>query len=314
MNICDCSRSDRASLLQVKDTICSQRLDVGGLIISAGSQGNEDDETVLDFSPEAFQDALVTRSARLQLSEILVDPDLEFFVALEQLDLLTDRMPLSLVSAASSYRSALIRYRRARGLTGSIVHHIPMAGLNSGSHEAPAYLTSREIHEMIAQAILVGQPTSLDDPEITACPALTSDQISPSICARMPKMWHQLPYKAQSNPSPSRQQERLPLKKSLEQATQPQEAVEVVVQALIENVCEQLHLSRDASPEDDTLLSDLGWDSMMAVQLRSWMGKNLQVDIPIIRMMGGSSIRAIATEAAAKLKTNQIPNLRFSEG
>lgn len=59
---------------------------------------------------------------------------------------------------------------------------------------------------------------------------------------------------------------------------------------------------------DDTPLLELGLDSLMAVELRNWMTKELGVQVPVMRILSsGSTMRSLARLATEKQKVVDVP-------
>jgi hybrid polyketide synthase / nonribosomal peptide synthetase ACE1 len=55
-------------------------------------------------------------------------------------------------------------------------------------------------------------------------------------------------------------------------------------------------------------LLQLGVDSLIAVELRAWFLKELLVDIPMLRLLGGSLVGDILSDAVARVPTSLVPN------
>lgn len=54
-------------------------------------------------------------------------------------------------------------------------------------------------------------------------------------------------------------------------------------------------------------LIDQGVDSLSAVTVGSWFSKNLSVDIPLLKILGGASVIDLVDEAAFRLTPEAIP-------
>lgn len=65
--------------------------------------------------------------------------------------------------------------------------------------------------------------------------------------------------------------------------------------------------------DDDSLMrmrsDEIGMDSLIAVDLRSWFLKQLSVSIPVLKILNGVSIRELVEEAVAKISPELAPNL-----
>lgn len=59
--------------------------------------------------------------------------------------------------------------------------------------------------------------------------------------------------------------------------------------------------SDDQSISDDTPLIDLGMDSLVAVEVRSWFMKELGVDMPVLKILGGAAAADLILDTVEKL-------------
>ncbi|GAB1210895.1 hypothetical protein ATERTT37_000005 [Aspergillus terreus] len=203
----------------------------------------------------------------------------------------------------STYRTALVQRQRSRGIAASILHH------NTAllSQSSTTRLNSREVYEALAQAIFGARMGNWQISAIVGQPSQGS--VSLDDFARHPKMWHFAPDPVASltpkaTDTPLSEDQRI--QRALEQTDNAEEAIGLMAQAITRRLRDQLQLPPEAVPPDDTPLGDLGWDSMMAVQLRVWMGRQLAVDLPVVRMMGGSCIRDVAREAAENFMAKRV--------
>lgn len=57
---------------------------------------------------------------------------------------------------------------------------------------------------------------------------------------------------------------------------------------------------------------ELGLDSLVAVEVRSWFLKELKVDIPVLKVVGGASLSDLCKQALDKLPADVIPNVGAS--
>lgn len=55
--------------------------------------------------------------------------------------------------------------------------------------------------------------------------------------------------------------------------------------------------------------NEMGMDSLIAVDLRSWFLKNLLVSIPVLEILGGISVSELVEQALAKIPAEFIPNV-----
>jgi hybrid polyketide synthase/nonribosomal peptide synthetase ACE1 len=59
----------------------------------------------------------------------------------------------------------------------------------------------------------------------------------------------------------------------------------------------------------DRAANELGIDSLIAVDLRTWFLKELEVDMPVLKILGGASIREMLEFTIEKLPESLVPNL-----
>jgi hybrid polyketide synthase/nonribosomal peptide synthetase ACE1 len=56
-------------------------------------------------------------------------------------------------------------------------------------------------------------------------------------------------------------------------------------------------------------LAEIGIDSLVAVEVRSWFLKELQTDMPVLKILGGGSVSDLAEQASKKLPAELVPML-----
>jgi hypothetical protein len=70
-------------------------------------------------------------------------------------------------------------------------------------------------------------------------------------------------------------------------------------------------------PPDSTIIDktadSLGIDSLIAVEMRSWLLKELGVDLPLLTIIGGNSMRQVLEACRARIDVALMPLLRESE-
>ena len=57
----------------------------------------------------------------------------------------------------------------------------------------------------------------------------------------------------------------------------------------------------DAAIDYDAPLADLGIDSLVAVEVRSWFLKEVKVDVPVLKVVGGATLTELCDLAYKKL-------------
>jgi acyl carrier protein len=65
-------------------------------------------------------------------------------------------------------------------------------------------------------------------------------------------------------------------------------------------------MSADENLSDTTALTDLGVDSLIAVELRTWFGQELDMDVAVLKILGGVSARDLVEMAVEKLAATKF--------
>lgn len=72
-------------------------------------------------------------------------------------------------------------------------------------------------------------------------------------------------------------------------------------ESLISKLRASLFLSSNEPLSDKTPLVDLGVDSLVAVDLRTWLLKELKVDMPVLKILGGASTSDLVGDVMERL-------------
>lgn len=76
----------------------------------------------------------------------------------------------------------------------------------------------------------------------------------------------------------------------LQTATGPDAAYTIVCDALVIHFKRMLRMTEDQKVDESVGLVDQGVDSLVAVDIRAWFLKEVNVDVPTLKIMGGASI------------------------
>lgn len=273
----------------------------------------------------------------LLLDEIFgEEPTLEFFILFGSAVATIGNLGQSAYTAASNFLLGLAARRRARGLVASVVQPAQVTGdMGYLSGKGDAFwsrmfdmlgdhpVSEQDLHELFAHAILTGRgsesyPAGLgsanaDDDIVLGGIRIQDPAVHPDILwFQTPKVWPFIRYHHQGDGPSAAPGTAAPLSEKLISATTMAQVAEIVEAVVIAKLHHRLHLPGevgDGSVAADTRLTELGVDSLIAVDLRRWFAQELEVDIPVLQMLSGCSVRELADMTSGLLDKKFYPGV-----
>lgn len=273
----------------------------------------------------------------LNLDELFRDRDaeLDFFVLFASGSSVVGNAGQANHNTANMFMASLADRRRRRGAAASVIYlarllgigHVARsileaeaAGIEIGTVEAQLQrlsaepLSESDLHAVFAEAVACGRPESGMDPGVIV--GLGAGENAPWRHIPLYSFWLShiasgrygpqgaLADGRQTNPKQKSQGRHTPLRQELATATDGGSESSEAVLELLENAFVarlSVILQTDASKiEKNAPLVALGIDSLVAVEIRSWFLQELSVDVPILRMLGGSSLTDICRGAMSE--------------
>lgn len=301
--------ADKTSVLNAHNSIMERFPGVGGVVNGA---------TVIRdawLSSTTYTDWEDITKPKVQgsicLSEVYSDQDLDFFILMGSISGHIGNRSQSAYAAANSFMSSLIRQRRSRGLVGSIISPGPILGVGYVSQAASklreqldeamgCYNTSeQDLHELFAEAILAGRPQAGRNPDIIAGFKKASPKKQPGIrWYQTAKVWHFIDSQDSvfsDDDGSLGNVTRASMREKLASVTTATESASIIEAEFIAEVASRLLLP-EGSISRESSLPELGVDSIIAVELRSWLAKEAGLMIPTIKMLGDHSIAQLVRE------------------
>ncbi|KAI1177826.1 putative polyketide synthase [Nemania sp. FL0916] len=263
----------------------------------------------------------------IHLDELFQDASLDFFIMFSSLTSAAGNRGQSNYSAANMFMAAKVNERRRKGLAASVLHIGAVLGVGYVMRELdetvlPAiyragfmWMEERGFHQCIGEAILAGLPGSSRNPEIVTGLRIVDASKEKSVpWLGNPRFHHCVQWGGDGeSKNKGFKGGNLPVKALLLDATSEDEVSRIVQDGFIRKLQVALQLPLDDDAARDNLpannADDLGIDSLVAVEIRSWFQKELDVDLPVLKILGGCTIAEMLELALEKLSPELIPNV-----
>ncbi|KAM3427781.1 hypothetical protein NHJ13734_008859 [Beauveria thailandica] len=277
------------------------------------------DKIFINTTFEDLQDVLKPKiTGTANLGELFGDDSrLDWFICFSSIVATTGNTGQSAYSAANCYMKAMMQQRRANGLVGSTIDISRVHGVGYVEREAKAgrALTAREIgkihrvtmpmcesdlHQLFAEAVQSGTPTSDRQGEIITGIRTLSGEITDVYWAANAKFGHFIQTLGSGDDVQERFAVRVNVKAHLANVRTMAEASVIVKAAFVARLCLSLQME-EAHLSDTTPLVDFGIDSLVAVEVRTWFQVELGVDMPILKVLQGASASDLVDDAMNRL-------------
>ena len=273
------------------------------------------------------------------VNELFYDEELDFFVLFSSASCIVGNLGQSNYCAANGYINSLVRQRRRRGLAASTFDIGQVSGIGyietSGQVVMDQLvslglrpLSETDLRQAFAETIRSGHPDPKDQDTIPEA-VLTTGIRHFSEDEDIKGPWFSNPYfshcviaRKTVEPGPEQRDKRtaIPAARQLSKATTLKQALEILQGRLSNQFDEKLssYTNRnksecfvaklrvilqlsDQAMDLDAPLVELGIDSLVAVEIRSWLLKEFKVDIPVLKVVGGASLAELCQKALEKM-------------
>ncbi|KAH6650452.1 hypothetical protein F5144DRAFT_45973 [Chaetomium tenue] len=240
----------------------------------------------------------------IHLDEIFYDAPLDWFVYLSSVVVITGNKGQGIYAAANMFLNSMTMQRRKRG--------VPAAAVNIGAVLGNGYVTRELNHQqqtflqevgnnwlseqdfltIFAEGVAASHVDSTEAVEITTGLRMLSSRDENVTWATNPKFQYLVQAHVASAAAKLATSSNVSLKKQLEDIKTIQEASEILEDAYTSKLRAVLQFA----PDRDVLsaaLDDLGMDSLVAVEIRSWVLKELSADITVLEVLNSGTAGAL---------------------
>ena len=270
------------------------------------------DRLFLDITAEDFEKVLKPKvTGTRNLDKLFSGKGLDFFILFSSFASIVGNRGQTNYLAANLYMATIAAQRRARGLPASVMHIGVVLGVGvvfqTGLYESTLKrmnfmpISESSFLDMFAECIVVGRPDSGHSNDfITGLGRLSTraDAQNPFYADNVRFSGHVVVDEEEDTSSGS--SETVPPKQRLAVATSMEDRTEIIQEGFLNKLERILQSSKDHMQPSQPLLA-LGVDSLMAVEIRSWFLNELDVDMPVLKVLGGASITELCLEAAKSL-------------
>ena len=299
---------------QVQETAAMIRNTMPGIAGVANAALVLQDSLFVNASISNFENQLQPKvNGTIHLHEEFANDNLDFFIAFSSLGSIYGNAGQSIYHAANMFMTSLVEKRRRRGQAESVIN-IGMIvdvgyvaknerkGIKIEEHLRSQFYTplaETDFHHLILQAVLSGRPDTASGEVTMGIRQFIDDPYTPlrPQWYKNPRFSHMvLPPVTSSEValvSTSTQQ----LREKYNEAESLTEAMEAFQQIFCEKIQSMMKIPA-ASIDVNGPLSDLGLDSLLAVEIRTWLLRDMNFELPLLTIMGREPMSSICLRAA----------------
>lgn len=301
--------TDGKSLQKTHEEICRVMPPIAGVANAAMVLS---DKLFSDATMEDFDKVLKPKvDGTKQLDELFSSNDLDFFILFSSLANIVGNRGQANYLAANGYMATIAAQRRSRGLVASVMHIgmvlgigvVSQEGLYESALKRQRWMPISEPNflNMFSQCVLIGHPDSGHSHEfITGLPrnSMLPGAENPWY-ATNPRFSHHVLIEGDED-SGSTSVASVPLKQRLAEAGTTELRAKAIQDDFVLKLKRILQTAAENIEVSQPLLA-LGVDSLMAMEIRSWFMSDVDVDMPVLKILGGSTVIDLCMDAAGNL-------------
>lgn len=262
------------------------------------------------------------------VDRVFHDKALDFFILFSSLSCVLGNSGQANYDAANMYLVGLAANRRARGLAASVVDIGAIMGTGYMAREVSdrtlalmvgagfRKMSERDFLVAFANGMMAGCRPSEEPELITGLHVPGPDDEFQPAWVKNPRFSHVVAASraaaGQTVASASSSQAES-ARDLLKRARTPADVSRIISTFTLKKISHMLQLSAEATSDHATLLqrgtASLGVDSLVAVEVRSWLMKEFDVDIPVFKILSNITIRDLLGFAGEALPKSLTPNL-----
>lgn len=316
--------TSRASLKQVVDDIQDTMPEIAGVANGALIMR---DGLFMESSAATMNEALGPKVAgSIYLDDLFYNVNLDFFILYSSLVYVTGNIGQTSYAAGNGFMVSLVHGRRARGLNASVMNLGGISGIGYitrtdhgilGKLDILGYgiMSELDYKYFFAESVIAGASDSGRDPEVSAgLRFVNKTEKNPPKWVVDPKFSHYVIDRTSREGGDKGGNNAMSTKAQLLEATTEKEAFNIILTALMALLQKKLDLPPTESVHSDVAIVEMGVDSLVAVDLRSFFSNEFEHDIPIIKILGGATLADLVEDTVANMSPEICPNLAGGSG
>ena len=277
------------------------------------------DKLFVDMSADTMNKVLKPKvDGTKHLDELFNQPSLDFFITFSSLASVIGNGGQSNYHAANLFMASLAAQRRGKGLAASVINigmvvdvgYVARTGRSIEDHLRKLFympLSESDIHHLFAEAVLASPADSNRNFDII----MGIEPFINSADAKIRPPWFSNPrfshFVREDDGSKQSQQvasSSMHIRQQLE-TVKSEDAASALLQTAFSSKLETMMQLAPGSVDVKVSLLDIGCDSLLAVEIRTWFLKEIHVDIPVLKVLSGDTVAEICNEAARKYLASQ---------
>ncbi|PQE13558.1 polyketide synthase protein [Rutstroemia sp. NJR-2017a BVV2] len=248
--------------------------------------------------------------------DAVFDSELDFFVLFSSLAAVNGIPGQSNYAAANMFMSSLAEQRRNRGAVASVIQIGMILGVGyverSGRFTESALrsynylpIPEHEFLQVLSEAVQSG------DSKSNRCPEIIIGMVAPPTGAEREKpRWHANPrfsfvmHHTAKDDKESGGEVEASIKEQLANTQTKEEILETMQKCFVKQL-ELILQAASGSIDENAPLTQLGIDSLIAVEIRSWFLKEVGVSLPVLKVLSGASARELCEVASGEYKIGE---------
>ncbi|KAM3425140.1 hypothetical protein BST61_g7101 [Cercospora zeina] len=315
-------RMDVSDKKSVQSTVATMRAEMPPIAGVANAALVLRDRLFLDMEVADMTEVLAPKvDGSLYLHEEFENATLDFFILFSTLSCVIGNAGQSNYDAASLYQVMLAKQRRQKGFPASVMEVGCVADVGYVAERGQSLfdklartmklpLSESDVHQLFAEAVAAspvreGEVVDSTTAEIVSGMGYYNYSANTPFEAHPPWFNNRLAShyvreeRGSSVMASGTEAGNLSVAAQLDATTTEEAAASVLTRALAARVETMLQMASGNFKVDASLL-DVGIDSLLAVELRTWFLKEVHVDVPVLKILGGGSGEAICAFAASQ--------------